>query len=543
MARFNVQSKYTQTEKNFEGDVAFKISPEMELYSIACASMLQPTFYVPNTNDQLNKIKSLIKKVDPFFVAQLAIYVRERMYLRTIPLVLTVELAKIQSGSNLIRRLTKRVVQRADEITELMAYYVKANQHAPKHREMKGGHVVEKKLYKLSNQIRKGLADVFESGKFDEYQYAKYNRATEIKLRDILFLTHPKPRDTEMEVLFGKIANNNLDTPYTWETELSKAGQDGKSKKAVWEDLILSGKLGYMALLRNLRNILKEEVSDILVDKVAGRIGDPKEVRYSKQLPFRFLSAYRMLGGDPHMHRGGWNTGDDDYQDVPNKLFQPDIMKALEKAVLTSVENMPVFENENVLIATDVSSSMWTPISERSVINQYDIGALLAMLAQTRCENAVVGMFGDSWKVLDDLPMDNVLQATNEIYKREGEVGYSTNGYKVLEWALEHGEEFDRIMMFTDGQLWDSYGSGRDEYGFGVSARFGKMNKLWKEYKKEVPQAKLYLFNLSSYGQSPLDLRGDDVYLISGWSDKIFNVLANLEKGGEALDEIKDIEF
>lgn len=534
MTRFNVQSKYTQTEKNFEGDVAFKISPEMELYSIACASMLQPTFYVPNTNDQLNRIKSLIKKVDPFFVAQLAIYVRERMYLRTMPLVLTVELAKIQSGSNLIRRLTKRVVQRADEITELMAYYVKANKHEPKFREMKGGHVVEKKLYKLSNQIRKGLADIFESGKFDEYQYAKYNRDTEIKLRDILFLTHPKPRDTEMEVLFGKIANNNLDTPYTWETELSKAGQEDKSKKAVWEDLILSGKLGYMALLRNLRNILKEDVSNVLVDKVAGRIGDPKEVRKSKQLPFRYLSAYRMLGGDPRIQRG-WDTSDN-VSGLENKLFQPDIMKALEKAVLTSVENMPVFENENVLIATDVSSSMWSPVSQKSVINMYDIGALLAMLAQTRCDNAVVGMFGDSWKVLDDLPMDNVLQATNDIYKREGEVGYSTNGYKVLEWALKHREDFDRIMMFTDGQMWDSDGR------FGGSGS-GKINKLWKEYKKEVPNCKLYLFNLSSYGQSPLDLKGDDVYLISGWSDKIFNVLANLEKGGEALDEIKEIEF
>ena len=530
MSRFNKQSKLTQTEISHAGDIAFKMVPEMELYSLVCSSLLTPTYYVPNNAIALGKIKGLIKEVDPLFVAQLAIYAREKMYLRTIPLVLTVELAKIHSGDNLLRRLTRRVVQRVDEINELVSYYIKANKHTPKFIDNKAGHRVEKKIYKFSNQIKKGLSDIFESGKFNEYNYAKYNRDTEVKLRDVLFLTHPKPHTTEMKELFFKIANNGLSTPYTWETELSKAGQDGLSKKRVWEDLILSNKMGYMATLRNMRNFLKEGVSDILLQKVADRISDTEEVRKSKQLPFRFLSAYRVLVGDPEMN---WHK--EEFENIQYKDAKI-LVEALEKAVLISVENMPVFENENVLIATDVSSSMWKPISPKSKVMRYDIGALLAMLAQTRCTYATVGMFGDDWKMLNDLANKDVLWATNEIYKREGEVGYSTNGWKVIEGAIKDfdngGISYDRIMMFTDVQLWNS--TGRDR---------GKVNRLWKEYKKIVPNAKLYLFDLGGYGQVPIDMKGGDVYLIAGWSDQIFNVLQGLEKGKDALDEVKQIEL
>ena len=112
MARFNVKASKKYLDKNHEGATSYKLTPEMELYSMVCASALQPSFYVPNTNDQLNKIKSALRKVEPEFAAKLAVYAREKMYLRTIPLVLTVELTKLYKGQDdLIRRLTRRVVQ------------------------------------------------------------------------------------------------------------------------------------------------------------------------------------------------------------------------------------------------------------------------------------------------------------------------------------------------------------------------------------------------------------------------------------------------
>lgn len=531
MSRFNKSALLNHREEMHCGADGFKMTPELELYSMVCTSLLTPQYYTPNTNDQINRIKARLREVDPIFAAQLAIYARENMYLRTIGMVLTAELAKIHNGDDLLRRLTRRVVQRADEITELVAYYKKANSKniPPKLKEVRGGHRVEKTLYKVSNQIKKGLADIFTSGKFDEYQFAKYNRATDVKLRDVLFLAHPKPQNDDQKELFSKIANDTLETPYTWETQLSAAGQEGKDKGKVWEEMILSGKMGYMALLRNLRNFIKTDVSEVVMQKVADRIGDEREVLKSKQLPFRFLSAYRILDGEPR--RGLW--GEDDTTNRPiDSPHVPMLLHALEKAVLVSVKNMPVFHHERVLIATDVSGSMQSSISDRSVIQQFDIGALLAMLAQGVCDSATVGMFGDKWKVLDDLPTRNVLSATQEIHKREGEVGYSTNGYKVIEWAVKKAKDnyrkfgYDRVMIFTDCQMY-----GRD------------INKTWKEYKKIVPQAKLYLFNLSPYGQTPIDLKQDDVYMISGWSDKIFDVIKNIENGEDALDEIRKVDI
>jgi hypothetical protein len=522
MARFN--KKTTQKIEMLAGGEGFKMVPEMELYASVCASVLTPQYYTPHTNDQINKLKTLIRKVDPFFVAQLAVYAREQMYLRTIPLVLTVELAKCHSGDDLLRRLSRRVIQRADEITEILAYYSKANKIQPKFIKAKGGHNVEKKIYKLSNQLRKGIADSFY--KFDEYQFAKYNRNTEIKLRDALFLTHPKPRTREEQELFEKIAQNNLSIPYTWETKLSEAGQTGKDKKAVWQELILSGRMNYMALLRNMRNFLDADISEVLIQKVADRIADPKEIKRSRQLPFRFLSTYRSINGKVLRK---WFSDEDkaQLQTKHNSQFVHIFLDALEKAVKLSIENIPMLMNQDLLTAIDVSGSMQRPISERSTIENYDIGALLGMLIQSKSSNSVLGMFGNTWKVIKTEKTFNVLRATDDLHKREGEVGYSTNGYKVIEWALKQKKKFSRVLIFTDCQL----------YG-------GSINNLWRQYKSQInPHAKLYLFNLNSYGETPLNLKSNDVHLITGWSDKIFDILESIENGGETLERIKEIEL
>ena len=88
----------------------------------------------------------------------------------------------------------------------------------------------------------------------------------------------------------------------------------------------------------------------------------------------------------------------------------------------------------------------------------------------------------------------------------------------------------DKVMMLTDMQMWDSTG------------RNSTFEKSWRRYKQLAPHAKLYLFDLSGYGQSPLRLVKPDVYLISGWSDRVFDVLSAIDKGGDALSVINSIE-
>jgi hypothetical protein len=174
---------------------------------------------------------------------------------------------------------------------------------------------------------------------------------------------------------------------------------------------------------------------------------------------------------------------------------------------------------------------MQTPVSAKSKILLYDVGLMLAMLLHSRCKNVEVGMFGDSWKTIS-VPRSNILGNVQQFYRREGEVGYATNGYLVIKDILSHRVRMDKVMIFTDGQLWDSSMSGN------------QIQTFWLRYKKEVsPDAKLYLFDLQGYGRAPLQILQNDVYLIAGWSDKVFEVLAALENGSSALDAINKIEL
>jgi len=502
--KFNVFKRKSNVVSNYESAKSFQLSPEMELYSAVVTAGLSDNFY-EKSDTRLVRIQELMMKNNPEYVAKLAVYARNEMYMRSVPLVLAIELAKSNSGNAVVSKTVNGVVKRADEITELLAYYQLANN--------RNG---VKKLNKLSKQIQKGLSEAFN--RFDEYQFAKYNRDTEVKLRDALFIVHPKAKDESQQEIFNKIATNELAVPYTWETELSALGQvkyeNEKVKidavKVKWEELINSGKIGYMALMRNLRNILEANVSAEHIKKVCDYLSNENAVANSKQLPFRFLAAYREMK-------------------FLKSEYVTMILNALEDAVVASAKNLKGFDvSTRVLIACDVSGSMQKAVSAKSKVMLFDIGLMLGMLMQSKCKRIVTGMFGDSWKVIN-MPNRGVLSNVDEYYKREGEVGYSTNGYKVIDDLINRGVIMDKIMLFTDCQLWDSKVGG------------SSLEKSWKAYKQIAPNAKLYLFDLAGYGNTPLSIQRNDVCLIAGWSDKVFDVLHSIENGESAIEKIKQV--
>lgn len=189
--KFNIFTKKENAVTNYEGAKAYAMTPEMELYSAVVTAGLSDTFY-EKADSRLKRIQDLMLKNDPEFIARLAVYARNDMYMRSIPMVLTVELAKLNSGNGLVAKTVNGVVQRADEITELLAYYQMAN-----------GRNGVKKLNRLSKQVQKGLSESFN--RFDEYQFAKYNRNADIKLRDALFIVHPKAKDDAQQEVFNKV--------------------------------------------------------------------------------------------------------------------------------------------------------------------------------------------------------------------------------------------------------------------------------------------------------------------------------------------------
>lgn len=502
---YNQILKENEKVRNYEGAVAYKMPKEVELYTAVCTMMVQAKFY-ESPQEQIDRIAKLIREVSTTYVAKLAIYAREEMYLRSIPLFLIVELSKVHSGDDLISRTIEWTVNRADEIMELLMCY--------QWRNPSNGN---KKLGKLSHQIQIGLQRCFK--KFDEYQFAKYNRSgKEVKMRDALFVVHPKANSEAQQAVYDKIANNTLPTPYTWETELSTLGKQSfdtpeAKKKAFaqkWIELIESGKLGYMALLRNLRNIIMAEVDDDTIMKVAQRISSEKEVLHSKQLPFRYLSAYKEL-----KHVDTLNT--------------PFILTALEKAAAVSAANIHGFsEDTNVLIACDTSGSMDCPLSYRSHIKYYEVALMLAMLLHSRCRKVIPGIFADEWEVVN-LPNSNILSNVDTMREMVGKVGYGTDGGKVIEWMIERQVVVDKVMFFTDCQLWSRY-----DIDFTL---------LWNKYKRISPKAHMYIFNLAGYAQMSINVVREDVTVLSGWNERVFDMLHSMENATDIVKRINDIKI
>jgi 60 kDa SS-A/Ro ribonucleoprotein len=260
--------------------------------------------------------------------------------------------------------------------------------------------------------------------------------------------------------------------------------------------------------LRNLRNIIEANVSQEAIEKVCATLSNARAVANSKQFPFRFLSAYRELKR--------LNSGR-----VSN------VLSALELAVQHSAANIRGFDAQTrVVIAADVSGSMQTNISARSVVQNFDIGLMLAMLLQNRCDNVVTGMFGDTWKIIN-MPKHNILSNVEEYRRREGEVGYSTNGHLVIQDLINRRQVVDKIMLFTDCQLWNSQGGNTTQ-------------TVWKQYRAINPNAKLYLFDLAGYGTTPINvIENQSVFLIAGWSDKVFDILSAIEDGSNAVGVIE----
>ncbi len=495
--KFNNPAVDMSQTTNYEDAPAYNESPELALYTLACTSLMEDQFYRP-TNQVINELTELVKQCNPEFVAKLAIYARKEMNLRSLPVAMAVTLCLTHKHPS-VSKCISGVIQRVDEITEILSYFAMVNQNATK----------EKPLTKIPSIIKKAIKSVFESGRFDEYQYAKYNRDGSVKLKDALFLTHPSPKgkenEEELSHLWKKIADNKLETPYTWETELSK----GKDRKETWESLISSEKVGYMATLRNLRNILNANVSDGHIDTVARFVGSD-QVYKSKQFPFRFWSAYRELKELP--------------QTEPREKF----IYALETAIRKSIKSYPDFKG-NVLIACDTSGSMNDPLSKKSSLKLFEVGLVFGALLQKELPRAAVGQFAETFEMLNT--REGVLDTADDFIKQQGNVGYSTNGHLAIDHISHHKITVDQVIMFTDCQPWDNVDS------YIRSHKSASLQNSWMHYTANINKnAELWLFDLSGYGTTPIRIQGN-VHLIGGWNDRIFDAV-NRIKGGQSTVDI-----
>ncbi|MGL9618147.1 TROVE domain-containing protein [Bradyrhizobium sp. U531] len=380
-----------------EGARAVRFTPEMELKRALMNCLLWEDQFYEDGVSIADRIKALVPKVAPAKVAQLASEAREVMKLRHAPLLVIREMARSEKHRALVADTLYQVIQRPDEMTELLAIYW-ADALGP---------MQQRKRQPVSAQVKKGLARALT--KFDAYQLAKWDRDGAVRIRDVLFLVHAKPRDADQAKVWKQLVDGELASPDTWEVSLSA----GKNKRETFERLIAERKLGGLALLRNLRLM---QAAQVPRETIAGAI---EAMRTDRILPYRFITAAR---------------------------YAPDFEPELEAAMLKSVKDHVRLPGRTRLLI-DVSGSMFDRLSAQSEMTRAEAACGLAILAREICDEVEIFTFSD--KVVKVPPRRGFAL-------RDAIIGSQPHGGTYLGKAVkEIDRKGDRLIVFTDEQSHD----------------------------------------------------------------------------------------
>ena len=412
MAQKNVKNR-VETKRTHEGAPAKRIDAEMQLRRSVLSCLLWEDQFYEDGESIAKRIADGVANVDEQIVLDLAREARTRFNLRHVPLLLLRE--AVRNGAKIADALAD-AIQRPDELTEFLALYWGETKEVEKNFDVNrypwGPQTVKEIEYTytktpLAAQVKKGLAKAFT--KFDEYQLAKYNRDTTVKLRDVLFLTHPKAKDAEQQEMWDRLVEGNLKAPDTWENRLS----GGEDKKEAFEILLRENKLGALALLRNLRNMVQANVDRDLVTEGLVRM------KTDRILPFRFIAAEK---------------------------YAPSFSADIENAMLRSLREHNKFNGKTIILVDHSGSMVGSKVSEKSELDRLDAASALAILVR-EISDARVFKFSER---VEEVPNRRGFALRDALTS-----GYH-GGTKIGDAVKKMNEiGYDRLIVFTDEQSHD----------------------------------------------------------------------------------------
>jgi len=468
---------------NLAGGEAHAMSGKLELATVLLTAFLEDQFY-RKADATVARIRDLIAAIpDKAFVAKAALHARHEAGMRSVTHLVAVELARHVKGAGWTKRFFERIVRRPDDVTEILAcqlaFYGKP----------------------VPNALKKGLGNAL--ARLDAHQIAKYRRdQAELKLVDAVNLLHPP----HTEALAG-LVRGTLAPAETWETRLTQAGQEAVSaedkairKAAAWEILVRTHKIGYFALLRNLRNLLGQAPD--LVDDAVAILTDAISIRRSLVMPFRYLTALEAVAEakDP---------GTDDRFDERRQK----ILRALSVAADLALANVPRFEGRT-LVAVDTSGSMsGKPLR---------IASLFAAVLY-KANRADLMLFSNEARIVTFDRDDATLSLAKRLEELADHGG--TNFHAIFETA---DRPYDRVVILSDMQAWIGHHTPAEPFAR-YAARVGK-------------RPRVFTFDLAGHGTLQFPEAG--VHALAGFGDKTMETLRLLESDRSALlREIERIEL
>lgn len=418
MARINTAHRGPQVFTH-EGGPAKALNPRQQLERLVMANLLWEDGFYVDGKTIASQIEEAAANVSFEVLAQIAVDARKQFHLRHVPLLLVDILTKRQPGN---AHIVASVLERGDEAAELIALNL-----------TRRGILNANKAKTLPAAIKDGieLALQYKDRVFGEYGLAKYDRKdAAVKLKDVFRLVRPKPMNADQADLWKRAIAGELDTPDTWEVGLSGGGD----KKQVFETLLRENKLGYLALLRNLRNMEQAGVDrDLIKNAILMRKGS------ARVLPFRYIAAARAA---------------------------PSFESWIDEALVASVgESRPLKGKTGVLV--DVSGSMDWAMSGKSELTRIDAASALASVINA--EDLRVFTFSNA---LVEVPPRRGMAGV-EVIKRSQTHGGTALGLAVT-GLNEKVPELDRLIVITDEQSEDRVPDPKAKHAYMINVASDK---------------------------------------------------------------------
>jgi hypothetical protein len=480
MSKFNKVVE-PRTIPSYEGGMAYEKNCIEDLTNFMFSSYLENQFY-ETADEQINRFIDLLDKVSKQvsleWIAKLSFFARKELGMKSVSHLTAAWLnSKTFENKRAYYRNTMKI---PSDIAEVFAAI-----------DMLGD--------KRSHALVRGAGDYLSSLK--DYQLGKYKlKGKEYNMYDLINITHAH------SATIDKYKAGTLETPDTWETAISGSKSE-EEKSQNWQRLVEENKLGYLALIRNLRNIVNSSPDVDWIEKyLVPQIENEVAIKKSLVFPYQIYCSWKNYG-----------------------IRNISIDAALDRAFRIACGNMPKMDGRTVIVL-DVSGSMENKLSSNSSLTLKEVGAVYAAAMFVNC-NADFIKFGNDAKRIKLNKLDSIFNLVEKMYAND-DCGYGTD---IVPAFRLMNEKYDRIFLVSDMQIMSKNSPGwwwcRRQSGIDTYNRYCEVYKCHPH---------MYSFDLANYSTQVENPNNPRIHLLTALNDTLFKMLPYIENGNSLVDYINN---
>jgi 60 kDa SS-A/Ro ribonucleoprotein len=493
---------------NREGAPAYAYGPREKLAQLAATGTLADNFYGA-AETQLAEVLDAARAVDPYFVAQAAIYARKSGAMKDMPALLAAYLTVADPD------LSVAVFNRVIDNGRMLRNFVQI---------MRSGQVGRTSL---GSRPKRLVQRWLEQATMPQLMAAATGK--DPSLADVVRMVHPKPADAARKAFYGWLIGRPYDVaalpaeiaafeawkadatlplppvPFEWLTAFPLTAEN-------WAEL--ATRIGWQALRMNLNTLARNGAFGVagVTDAVAARLADPDAIAKVRPMPYQLMVALGQVG-----------------EGVPLK-----VQAALEDALEQSLVRVPLVPG-SVVVCPDVSGSMGSPATgyrkgASSKVRCIDVAALVAAAVLRTNRDARVLPFEQ--KVVK-LKLDANARVAVNAAKLAAVGGGGTNVSAPLAMLNAERATVDLVVIVSDNESWVDV------------TRYGATSTMreWDKLKRRNPGAKLVCVDIQPHGTTQAQARAD-ILNVGGFSDAVFDTIARFATGEtrDWVEIIKQVE-